>query len=279
MGAGSQGGTRYGTSVPMRHFLYLDTTALDGYLSALEGGLRTEIERESEASRGGSLEGNLKIAKGTADRSKSEIDRTRELDTAEARFSRLLLLAQKEPENLDWIDVVDPDTDLETVGFGAMVAGEADFYVPGIIRTLSNRGDMNAALDMIDQLEPLAEFLDLDTEGLPDRNLRNAMRGIVGAINADLVAVGEFDGSDWKIAAQLTGAYRRAELEGPARFVGKVSKRWPAGEGRPLMALPGTTLMPRKERRDLERKRPDDPSDESFLAGPAMMLDLLAAWR
>jgi hypothetical protein len=99
------------------------------------------------------------------------------------------------------------------------------------------------------------------------------------ALGADLVAVGEFEDSDWKVAAQLTGEYIRAQVEGPAQFVGKVSKQWPEGQGRHLLALPGTTLLPRRERRALEGKKPDDPDDDSFLNGPAVMLDLLAVWR
>jgi hypothetical protein len=47
----------------------------------------------------------------------------------------------------------------------------------------------------------------------------------------------------------------------------------------PSAICPGTTLLPRHQRRALERKRPENPDDDSFLTGPALMLDLLAVWR
>ncbi len=199
-------------------------------------------------------------------------------DTAESRFARLLEIAEKYAEEIAWIDVLEPDTELDQAGFGAMVAGEAEFYVPQVVQLLAS-GELSRSLDLIDRIEPLADMLGLDKQGMPDKQGREAARSLVDAIGADQVAVGEFDASEWKVAGQLEKQYIRARIEGPARFVGKVARRWPAAEGRHLLALPGTTLLPRHERRALERRRPDNPDDDSFLLGPAMMLDLLAVWR
>jgi hypothetical protein len=159
-----------------------------------------------------------------------------------------------------------------------MVSGEADFYIPRMIQLLAS-GELSRDFDMIDKMEPLADIFGLDKKGMPDKGQRDAVRSAVETFGADLVTVGEFDSSDWKIAAQLTSQYIRAKVEGPARFVGKVAKRWPSGQGRHLLALPGTTLLSRHERRALESKKPDDPNDDSYLNGPAVILDLLAVWR
>lgn len=199
-------------------------------------------------------------------------------DTPEARFARLMDIAAQDPEALAWIDVVDPGNDLDDAGYGAMISGEAEFYVPRMIRLLT-QGDLGRAIDMIDKLEPLADVFGFDKEGMPDKGKRDAIRSAVDVFQADVVTVGEFDSSDWKVAAQLTSQYIRAQAEGPAQFVGKVAKQWPAGQGQHLLALPGTTLLPRHERRTLQSRKPDNPDDDSFLNGPAMMLDMLAIWR
>jgi hypothetical protein len=262
----------------LRNFLYLDTIALDGYLSALEDGLRLSSESEQSNSRDGSLGADAKVISARAALSAEQTRRTTGQDTPEARFARLLDIAAKDPEPLAWVDVLDPSTDLDNVGYGAMICGEAEFYTPHMVELLVS-GELARSLDLIDRMEPLADVLDLDKQGLPDKRQRDAARSMVGALGTDVVIVGEFDESDWNVAGQCVSAYTRGRVEGPARFVGKVAKQWPAGEGRHLLALPGTTLLPRHQRRALERRRPDNPDDDSFLIGPALMLDLLAVWR
>ena len=262
----------------LRNFLYLNTDALDGYMSALEDGLRIGSESEESKSRNGNVGADAKVFTGQYGRSSENMRRTTGQDTPESRFARMLEIAEKDPEPLGWIDVLDPDNDLDQVGFGAMVAGEAEFYIPRMVRLLAS-GDFTKALDLMDRMEPLAGLFGLDTKGVPDKDNRDGVRSLIDALGADQVAVGEFDSSDWKVAAQLDRRFLRAQVEGPVRFVGKVAKQWPVGEGRHLLALPGTTLLPRHERRALERRRPENPDDDSFLIGPAMMLDLLAVWR
>lgn len=263
----------------LRNFLYLDTTALDAYLSAVEDGLRVAVERERSAGTDKGLEAGARIASGRISAARSEVERMTGEDTPESRFARLLALAREDPESLAWIEVLDPQVDLSNVGFGAIIEGEAEFYVPSIIGALADSSGLTGAMDMADAFEPLSEVFGLDMSGLPDQQQRDGMRSVVSAMAAKLVAVGEFDGSDWKVAGQLALAHRRADVEGPARFVGKVAKQWPSGEGRHLLALPGSSLLPRKERRELEKRRPDNDDDDSFLLGPALMLDVLAIWR
>lgn len=252
-------------------------------MSELEDGLRTGVENERNNSRGRGLEANVKLARANLASTSGGARRTTGQDTPEARFRRLIEIAREEAESLDWIDIVDPDTDLADVGYGVMLAGQADFYVPRMVRILATErgggGDLARTIDLMDRLEPLADLFNLDKQGMPDKGQREAVRSVVDGLGASLVAVGEFDESEWKIAGQLDRDHMRAEVEGPANFVGKVSKQWHAGEGRHLLALPGTTLLPRRDRRALERKKPDDPDDDSFLSGPALMLDLLAVWR
>lgn len=262
----------------LRNFLYLNTVALDGYLSALEDGLRVGSESEQSTTTDGSLAADVRFLKGNVGKSAAGTRRTSGQDTPEARFARLMEIAEYDPEALGWIEVVDPNNDLNNVGYGAMLSGETDFYIPRGVQLLAS-GEFGRTIDLINQMEPFADLFGLDKKGLPDRSQRDAARSMVDTLGADLVVVGEFDDSDQKVAAQLSKEYTRDQVEGPARFVGKVKKQWPAGQGQHLLALPGTTLLSRRERRALESKKPDNPDDDSFLNGPAFMLDLLAVWR
>jgi hypothetical protein len=263
----------------LRNFLYLNTVALEGYLSALEDGLRVGSESEQSMTTDKSVGADARVMKGNLGKSTVGTRRTSGQDTPEARFARLIDIADKDPEALAWIEVLDPDNDLGDAGYGAMISGEADFYIPQMIQLLASGGELGRAFDLIDSLEPMADLLGLDKQGMPDKGQRDALRSAVDTFGADLVTIGEFDDSDWKVAAQLTNEYIRAKVDGQAQFVGKVAKRWPAGQGQHLLALPGTTLLSRQERRALQSKKPDNPDDDSFLNGPALMLDLLAIWR
>jgi hypothetical protein len=262
----------------LRNFLYLNTVALNGYVGDLEDGLRDGSETEASTTTGVGVGADARVIKGNLDRSTVGVRRTSGKDTPEARFGRLMNIAAADPEPLAWIDVLDPENDLAEVGYGAMISGEAEFYTPRMIQLLTS-GDFGRAVDMLEKLEPFADAFGLDKSGLPDNRQLGAARAAVDSFRADVVTVGEFDGSEWKVAAQLSGEYTRAPVEGPALFVGKVTQQWPAGQGRHLLALPGTTLLPRHERRSLQSRKPENPDDDSFLDGPAVMLDLLAIWR
>lgn len=58
----------------------------------------------------------------------------------------------------------------------------------------------------------------------------------------------------------------RGDVEGVAMVVGKVSKRWSAGQWKPVMALPGSSLLPRLERRELERRKPKQGEEDRSLS-------------
>lgn len=262
----------------LRNFLYLNTIALDGYIGALEDGLRQSLEDEQNGTTNGSVAADLRIVSANAGKSAGTNRRTTGLDTPEARFARLVKIAEHDPEPLAWVDILDPDNDFNNIGIGAMVGGEADFYIPRMVNLLTS-GELGRAMDMLESIEPFADLFNLDKQGLPGREQRAAVRSAVDTFKADVVAVGEFEDSSWKIAGQLVKDFARAQVDGPAKFVGKVSKQWPTGEWRHLLALPGTTLLPRHERRALQTKTPDDPNDDTFLPGPALMLDILAIWR
>jgi hypothetical protein len=259
----------------LRRFLYLDTGLLDDFVGAVEGGLRVRSAQEDRDERERSAKGDLKLLGGQMGSTAGTTRSVESQDTAAARFDRLLRAAEADADTLGWVDLLQAD-ELESVGIGAVVSGEADLYVPDSVKMLSKADE---AFELFEQLSPLAGAFGLSTEGMPAADEVQKLRKAASVMRADLVAVGEFDESSWRVAGQLTAQHLHEEIDGPARFVGKVRSKWGSGEGRHLMALPGSTLLPREERRRLQRTQPSNADDDSWLNGPAVMLDLLAIWR
>jgi hypothetical protein len=271
---------RYNAQMILRNFLYLNHVALDGYLAAVEDGLREELERERETSTHRTGGVKVKLVEGELGGAEQRTERLRSRDASEAKFNRLLITIDERPTDFEWIQIQDPNSDLPAAGPGVLIEGEAEFYIPSLVRSLSSEdGSLNNMLDMVDALAPLAGAFNLDMTGMPSRKERESLKVATQTLKAALVAVGELGEGEWKVAGQLDKEYIRGDIDGPARFVGKVSRTWSSNEGRHLLALPGATLLPRDERRRLERQRPEDANDDSFLMGPAVMMDILAIWR
>jgi hypothetical protein len=262
----------------LKRFLYLDAVALADYLSALEGGLRDgESHRHSTGGKGqGTIE--ARIIKAGGERSHEEEVSFSVSETPQSRFERLLKLARADPELSGWVDVLDAEEHLPGVGIGAMVSLECEIYVPDVVRTLSS-GDLTRFFDLVDTLEPSADAIGLDTTGLPSREARDGIRGFAENVSARLVIVGEPDDSAWRIAGDLQDEFVQGDPDGRAMVVGKVARQWPAGQWKPLLALPGSSMLPRKKRRELERTRPKEGQEDQYLEGPALMLDVLAIYR
>jgi hypothetical protein len=273
--------TRYPVSM-LRRFLYLDTNALLAYVSALEDGVRDSLARKTV--RGGKAEGSLdvKIAKGGVGRNTQDEESLTYSDTAHARFERLLTLMEADPEAAGWWNVGDPDTDLASAGIGAMIQVECDVYIPDVIRAMSQGQELTRALDAMDAMMPFAEILDLNVEGMPSKAERQAARGFGDfskVLGGKLVAVGDIDESEWRVAGQLDSANLESDIDGRAKVVGKVASKWNKGQWKPLMALPGSSFLPREQRRKMERTKPQEGEEDNYLEGPALMLDILAIYR
>jgi hypothetical protein len=262
----------------LRKFLYLDETSLDDYVSALEDGLRQKREISSAATSDKSGELNVRVARGGVGAGSSSGESTEYADTPPAKFNRLLELAEANEEDMAWLEIQDL-SQLDGVGFGALVHLECEAYIPDMVRMFAS-GDLADAIGLMQNLGGFADALGLDMTGMPTGHEIEGIEAATKMIKSDLVFVGEDDASAWKIAGKLSKAHLRdPDVEGFVKVVGKVSKQWPAQQWKPLMALPGASLVPRKERRDMERKVPDNPDDDSYLEGPAVMIDVLAVYR
>lgn len=261
----------------LRKFLYLDEPSLDGYISALEDGLRVKTERSQGKTRGGEGGVDAKVLKASGSRGSSEAESTELSDTAHARFERLLTLVETDPESAGWVELSQL-SDLAEVGYGALVAAECEVYIPDAVRMMASQGGAGEALQAMLELMPHAEALGLDVDDVPEASQLEAMGSFLSRVSSDLVVVGE-DESSWRVAGKLAATHTAdSEIDGFVRVVGKVASRWPEHRWRPLLALPGASLVPRRERKALETQKPTE-DDDSYLEGPAVMLDVLAIYR
>lgn len=264
----------------LKRFLYLDATTLTDYVSALEGGIRESLERTKISER--NAQGGLKMSAIEAGigGSRGSEESSSYADTPQAQFQRLMDLAQSQPEIAGWVDVANPDTDFSDIGVGALIDLECDVYIPEIVKALTPSGGLIDALDKLDTMLPFASMFDPDAmQGLPSESEREAMRGIVGALGSKALVVGDLDATEWRIAGQLETENIKGDIEGPVRLTGKVASRWTSGTWKPLLALPGSSLISREKRRALERKKPEQGEEDQYLEGPALMLDILAIYR
>ncbi|MEU4404146.1 hypothetical protein AB0F88_06450 [Streptosporangium sp. NPDC023963] len=264
----------------LKRFLYLDEPKLADYVSALEGGLRNS--RELKSVRGGKKDAGIdaKVARGSIEHSEQSEETVSLTDTSHARFERLLELATAAPDASGWIEILDAEEGLKDAGFGAMISVECDAYVPDIIKALTPQGGLAEALGQVEAFLPYAETFELDVSGMPSKKEIDAVKGVSQLLGGKLVVVGELDDSEWRIAGQLDPSHiRDSDIEGRVIIIGKIMKKWEAEKWKPLLALPGSSLLPRNQRRVLERTRPEAGQEDQYLEGPAVMIEVLAIYR
>ncbi|MET3509875.1 DUF6414 family protein [Plantibacter flavus] len=264
----------------LRNFLYLNESTLNGYLSALENGLRTSADHR--ASKSNSVSGKAGVGGVGAEGERLAGDEVNQsyTDTAEARFERFLVGVTEEPERADWIDVVNADDDLPEASRGSLLEFDCEIFVPQMIRALSRSSGIGSVMTTMGALAPFMNALGKETPSLPSSDQLGALSAFSERFGDDLVVVGERDDTNWRVAGRLiASSIRDDEFDGAARVVGKVTQVLRAGEHKSLIAMPGMNLLSREQRRAQEKAGPKDGEEGSWLQGPALMLDILAVYR
>lgn len=248
-------------------------------MGALEGGLVTDSTKRSVRAGSADAGVDIRVVRAGGERSRQDEDSTTVVDTDEARFDRLLLAAESDPDSLGWVEVLDPEDDLAGIPIGQMVSWTCELFIPEVIQLAASAGEAQGALEMLQNLLPSAQRLGLSVEGLPDADELSAYSSLIKGLRAKLIVVGEDDRSAWQIAGHLEDQFRHAEIEGRATVVGKVAKVITPGRWQPYLTFPGMNLIPRAERRRMESTPPPADQEDQYLHGPAVMLDILAIYR
>ncbi|MCZ2403531.1 hypothetical protein IV498_10150 [Paenarthrobacter sp. Z7-10] len=264
----------------LQNFLYLNETTLNGYLSALEDGLRSAAEHRVTQTK--SLSGKAGVAGfGAQGDTESDTEFSHSYsDTSEARFERFMSLSAANPERSGWIDIVNSDDDFPAASPGTILEFDCEIVVPPMIRALTSSGGIGQAMDMLKSMEPFMNTLQPGTTKLPPDEQIQAVSAMSSLMGDDLAVIGERDDTDWRIAGRLiASSIRDNELDGAARVVGKVSAVLRPREHKSLLALPGMNLMTREQRRAQAKSGPKPGDELNWLTGPAVMLDVLAVYR
>jgi len=263
----------------LKKLLYLDAVALEGYLSAIEGGVTTSTEFKTARESIGRAGLGAKILTVGGEKQGSSQEVVTRSDTDDYRLDRLIKAGHEMPTELAWIDVINPNDEFLNVGIGALIHWECEVYIPPYSQMLSRAGELNSMLDLMERLEPVASLLNFDMAGLPSDTERSGLRDMIDNINAPLVLVGDSEGIPWKIVGTLFPENIRSEPDGVAQVIGKVSKRLRHDQWQPLSTLPGMKLLSRDERRARERTKPNPEEEDQYIQGPLLVLDLLAVYR
>ncbi|WP_285039879.1 hypothetical protein [Plantibacter sp. lyk4-40-MEA-4] len=262
----------------LKNFLYLNELALSDYLSALEGGERSST-KDGNLRSAGSYDSAGSNSDAAGRYARTEETTVRLVDTPPSQFERLMTLVAADPELSGWAAVHEPDEEFPQLRVGALIDVECDIQIPSVIKALAPASGMGEALRALKEVGST-----LGTAHIPQiDDAKLAMLETLGNVmGGDLVIVGETDSDDWKVAGRLRDDHLRAaadELDGNVHVVGKVSRTLAVEDQKPLLALPGLDILPRAQRRELEAKGPSGPSDDSWLQGPALMIEILAIYR
>ena len=263
----------------LRRFLYLDTTALAAYLSALEGGQATESTIRTTNGSSSDVGIDAKFASASRGGAKETEESRSYTDTPEARFNRLLTALESRSDELAYVEVLQPDSDLKDIGIGSMLSWECEIYVPEVIQAMSSKGEMLDALNLMQDLRPAAGMFGLETEGLPDQEQVEFTSNFITRMGAKLLVVGDHDETEWKVSGKVESEHLYGDLDGIARVVGKVSKVLPPGHSQQFVTFPGMNLVSRQERRAMAKRPIPEGAEDQYLVGPALMVDILAIFR
>lgn len=262
----------------LRRFLYLDEVALESYLSAIEGGLSDEARHRREHQQGRSGSAGARAGPFTGEFSRgngaSMEDERVVRETPESRIDRLLSALEEDPETWRYEHVLDLEDAFDRLPVGYMMRIDCELEIPPSVQLLAEPERANDMFDMIEAMRPAAGLLGQSADELPDADQVTAMRGMLGAMRSDLVVVGDQAPDGPSIAGRLNREYLRDSPEGEATVVGKVAKRWDEGTSHSLVALPGASLLTRRQRRE-----GGIGGDEDQLHGPALTVDVLAIYR
>jgi hypothetical protein len=264
----------------LRRFLYLNEHSLAGYLAVVEGGLSDERRRREShrgvAGRSASLGTKALGGSISGDRERTEEDERTVRELPEQRFDRLMTALEADTERYAYEDVLDLEESFGRIAVGAMLTLECELEVPPMVRLFSQPEQLDEMLGLMEAFGPVASVFGGETADLPSAETVKAMRGLTAVMRSEVIIVGQQEDSDYRVAGKLEKDWLREMPEGLARVVGKVARRWEVGQAYPLLALPGASLLPRKQRR---QAGPTSDDDENVLRGPALTLDILAVYR
>lgn len=257
---------------------YLDSDALDDYIASIEDGLTesTTTRHAGLSRKGGSL--GMRIAQGEIGTEEAG-ESTRALkDHDTAKLERLIVYGRENSNEVNWNEVLEPDTIFPDLRIGEMIEWECDVYLPQMSELFANQSFASNLRSMAD-IASLARIFGTPDVDFPNSDEVHKLADFLENINMRPVLVGEDSETGWRIVGSLhKGAIRTDHFDDRARVIAKLRRVISADSWYPLQVASGVPTG-REQRRKLERKGPSSPKEEDqFLHGPLLVVDYLAVY-
>jgi hypothetical protein len=202
----------------------------------------------------------------------------------EAQFQRLLAAAYQSPEELDWIEVMDPESDFGGAQVGEVIAWECDADISSFSRGAARGGGGARAMQIMGLFVQggMAGFK-LGGETIDPQQaaklkaMTDAARELLDGMNINRVVVGRDSGTEWCVFGQLYSDHLQVDdiADERAIIVGKIKGIVRRGERRKLVNTDAMRFMQTLNSTILTA--PTAPDNE--IDGPALELDILAIYR
>ncbi|QYM76921.1 hypothetical protein [Leucobacter luti] len=263
----------------LKDFVYFDEGLVLKFAAQLDGGQRTRLTEKKSRRRRGGVTFGTKAAGAEGSRESGEDREVEFTDDPLAAFDRLLAAGSERPDELSWVDVNDPETDLAGVGRGFTIHGEVDFAVPPFSRVVGSKEQLQSLAQLSTLMAGLAPLMGNDTPvSQLDMERVEGVTKLADSMGGQISVIGAFNESAWSVAGPLSGEVDIEDLDGPLIFVGKILEVVPAGSHKSLMALPGMAVLTREQRRKMQQE-PSEGQEDNWVSGPALVLKFLAIYR
>jgi hypothetical protein len=265
-------------------FVYLDRPTLAGFVSQLDGGLIAETNVRLVKKRSASGHITTKpFGVGAGGSTDNEHHWTMSYPP-EAQFQRLLAVAYDDPDDIAWIDVVDPDNDFGGAQVGETIAWECDVDISTFSRMAARGGGGSRALELMRLFAAggAAGFKlggeTIDPQLAAEIKTKiDVIRQLLDEMDVNRIAIGRDSETEWSIFGPLYADHLQVEDINNERVivVGKIKSIIRRGESRKLVNTEAMRFMQSLNSNVLTA--PADPDNE--IAGPALELDILAIYR
>ena len=250
----------------MFELAYLNTKAVDSYLAQIEDGLLLTREKHDGLKKKRGVNARVSVAGGEIGRELDSSDTKSYSDTPDARFSRLL----RHIDDSDNLSVFLSEADFDGAQVGELISWYCGVYIPDAVKLLTSGDEINRLAGLATSMMPLGKTFGVDMSDMPpaaDIELLGRFGDFAKHFGAKTLIVGEDNaGMDWKIAAQLNAEFVLTdELDGDFTVIGKAGRTIPRGESMSVLALPGTDLLPRDQRRNMAKKSPSETERANYV--------------
>ncbi len=265
-----------------RDFLYLDDRIVESLLSGIEGGHYESVDEKltSSTGGGGKIEGGMSgVASAGINRDTARSSETQRvlLQNAEARFSRLWdEIAKDKDESVLECDTsaANPWADAEDSRFCKFVGNLA---VPELVAGLAISAEVLQFGRMLEQAGIL-------TPAANDMQNIERMSAMKDVIKESFPVVLRTHEDHPPVALPLDTEKSRVKIDryvGRATVFGRIVERVTEQSSYQLVRVPGAQLahMSRQQRRAAERSGTPTPSADFELAGPALVMRVIAIYQ